>query len=93
MVVPLGVGTAGSPVGLVLTTVERLDGPDIVVARWSDAITAFAWEALIELARRTCAQLGTDKAGLPLIPGAIASSTEALLIQPMSRNDLSALER
>jgi len=93
MTVPLGVGTAQAPTGLVLTTVERLDGPDLVVARWSDAITAFAWEGLMELARRACAHLGKDKNGLPLIPGAIAATADALLVQPMSRNDLSALGR
>ena len=91
--VPIGVGTADSPSGLVMTTVERIDGPDLLVARWSEAITAFAWEALVELARRLCAQLGKDKAGLPLIPGAIAATKGALLVQPMSRTDLSALGR
>lgn len=93
LTVPIGVGSPGSPAGLVMTTVDRIAGPDLLVARWSEAITAFAWEALVELARRLCAQLGKDKAGLPLIPGAIAATKAALLVQPMSRNDLSALGR
>jgi hypothetical protein len=93
LTVPIGVGTSKSPAGLVMTTVARLEGPDLLVARWSDAVTAFGWEALVELARRLCAELGKDKAGLPLIPGAIAATRGALLIQPMSRNDLSALGR
>lgn len=93
LTVPIGVGSPDSPAGLVMTTVDRIAGPDLLVARWSEAITAFAWEALVELARRLCAQLGKDKAGLPLIPGAIAATKAALLIQPMSRNDLSALGR
>ncbi|WP_426560700.1 hypothetical protein ACPPVT_12535 [Angustibacter sp. McL0619] len=91
MRVPLGVGTPKSPTGLLLTTVQRLDGPDLVTSRWSDAITAFAWEAVIELARHVCAALGDDKSGLPLVPGALAATEKALLIQPMSRHDLSAV--
>jgi hypothetical protein len=91
LTVPLGVGTPDARAGLVMTTVERLEGPNVVVDRWSEAITAFGWEALLELARRLCAAFGDDKAGLPLIPGAIAATKGALLLQPMSRNDLSAL--
>ena len=91
--VPIGVGSSTALAGLVMTTIDRLAGPDLVTARWSEAITAYAWEALVELARRLCAQTGKDRSGLPLIPGAIGATTGALLIQPMSRNDLSRLGR
>jgi hypothetical protein len=91
MTVPIGVGTAEAPSGLVMSTVDRLDGPDLIVTRWSEAITAFAWEALLELARRLCAEMGRDGSGLPLIPGAIGAAKGVLLIQPVSRNDLSKL--
>jgi hypothetical protein len=91
MTVPIGVGTAEAPSGLVMSTVDRLDGPDLIVTHWSEAITAFAWEALLELARRLCAEMGRDGSGLPLIPGAIGAAKGVLLIQPMSRNDLSKL--
>jgi hypothetical protein len=91
--VPIGVGSSTALAGLVMTTIERLDGPDLVTARWSEAITAFAWESLVELARRLSAQLGKDKSGLPLIPGALGATKGALLIQPIARNDLSGLGR
>jgi hypothetical protein len=91
--VPIGVGSAKAPAGLVMTTIDRVDGPDLISARWSEAITAYAWESLVELARRLCAQTGKDRSGLPLIPGAIGAARGALLIQPMSRNDLSGLGR
>jgi hypothetical protein len=91
--VPIGVGSSQALAGLVMATIDRLDGPELVTARWSEAITAFAWESLVELARRLAAQTGNDKAGLPLIPGAIGASRAVLLIQPMSRNDLSGLGR
>lgn len=91
--VPFGVGSPQAPTGLVMSTLTRLDGPPVVVDRWTPALTAFAWEAVLELARRLCAEMGTDKAGLALIPGSIAAGASILLIQPMSRHDLSALGR
>ena len=93
MTVPIGVGTAEAPSGLVMSTVDRLDGPDLIVTHWSEAITAFAWEGLLELARRLCAEMGRDGSGLSLIPGAIGAAKGALLIQPMSRNDRSTRGR
>lgn len=91
VVVPFSVGTAQRPSGLVMATIDRLDGPDLVVARWSNAITAFAWESLLEVASRLCAGLGRDSRDLPLIPGSIAAGPGTLLISPMSRHDLSGL--
>jgi hypothetical protein len=93
LTVPIGVGTPKVPAALVMSATHRLDGPDLLVDRWSDALTAFAWEALVELARRLCAAAGRDAAGLALVPGSIAATTGLLLIQPMSRHDLSALTR
>ena len=86
--VPIGVGTKQSPGGLVMTTFEDLEGPEELVAAWSDAIIAFAWEALLEIARVICAEVGNDKRGLPLVPGSIGASPNRLLLQPVSRFSL-----
>lgn len=83
--VPLAVGTADAPAGLVMSTLNRLQGPDVVTSAWSDAITAFAWEALLELARRICSAHGKDRAGRALVPAGVASARGSLLIQPMAR--------
>ena len=91
--VPFGVGTPEAPTGLVMSSLSRLDGPDVVTGRWTAALTAYAWEAILELARRMCAELGKDAAGLPLIPGSIAAGSQLLVVQPMARNDLSGLRR
>ena len=91
--VPFGVGTPEAPTGLVMSSLSRLDGPEVVTGRWTAALTAFAWEAILELARRLCAELGKDAAGLPLIPGSIAAGSQTFVIQPMARNDLSGLGR
>ncbi len=91
--VPIAVGTADQPTGLVMSSFSALDGPGIVVSQWTDALTAFAWETLVELARRLCADLGRDKAGHALVPGAIGSGSQVLLVQPMARFNLSRLAR
>ena len=91
--VPLGVGTEQAPTGLVMSTLDRLDGPAVVTERWTPALTAFAWEAVLELASRLCAQLGNDAGGHALIPGSVGAGASTLLIQPQSRNDLSRLGR
>ncbi|PCM45837.1 hypothetical protein [Marinobacter sp. ANT_B65] len=86
--VPIGVGTNQSPIGLVMATFEDLEGPAELVEAWSDAIIAFAWEALLEIARVICGEVGKDKRGLPLVPGSIGASSNRLLLQPVSRFSL-----
>jgi hypothetical protein len=82
--VPLGVGTAERPTGLVMSALTHVAGPAVVVDRWSDALIAFAWECLVETARRLCELAGTDSTGRRLVPGAVGSGSRVLLIQPMS---------
>ena len=86
--VPFAVGTHDRPAGLTMSTQRRLLGPDVIVDRWSDAIVAFAWEALLETARRLAERAGKDTQGRPLIPVAIASGSGTLHIQPMARHNL-----
>lgn len=85
--IPLAVGTVDRPAGLVMSTFEELDGPTALIGVWSDAITAFAWETLLELCRRLAAAAGTDERGRPLIPGLVAAtSANKLLVHPMARH-------
>lgn len=91
VVVPIGVGTADAPNGLVMSSFSALDGPPAIVGQWSEALTAFAWESLLELARRLCGAQGHDASGRPLVPGAVGSGSGVLLVQPMARHDLSRL--
>jgi hypothetical protein len=87
--VPIAVGTAERPAGLVMATFDRLAGPDVVTARWSEAIAAFAWEALVHLAQQLSAAVGKDADGRPLVPAGIGAEQGVLLVQPMARHDLS----
>ena len=88
---PFAVGRADASRGLLMATMNRVDAPALVADRWSNAITAFCWESLLELARRVSAQTGDDEAGMPLVPGAIAADDRVLIVQPMARHDLTGL--
>ena len=88
VMVPIAVGTAQRPAGLLMTTVDRLAGPAVVTSRWSDAITAFAWEALVTTAQQLAAAVGRDASGRALVPGALAAERGALVISPVARQRL-----
>jgi hypothetical protein len=87
--VPIAVGTASAPTGLVMSTFSRVGAPAEVADVWSDAISAFAWEGLVELARRLCAALGEDDGGRPLVPVDIGGRPKLLTVTPMARHDAS----
>ncbi|MGZ8379461.1 MAG: hypothetical protein ACXWZS_09405 [Gemmatirosa sp.] len=87
--VPFAVGTAERTTGLVMATFDRLAGPEIVTARWSEAITAFAWEALVHLAQQLSGAVGKDADGRALVPASVGAENGVLLVQPMGRHDLS----
>ncbi len=84
--VPFAVGTEKAPGGLVMSTLSRPVGPAVVVDGWAQAVTAFAWEALLHLAQRLCAATGNDSGGRPLVPAYIAAARGVLLVQPMARH-------
>jgi hypothetical protein len=86
--VPFAVGSAQRPAGLLMSTIERLAGPPVIVQRWSDTIAAFAWEALVATAQALAAAVGRDASGRPLVPGAIAAERGLLLLAPTARHRL-----
>jgi hypothetical protein len=86
IVVPIAVGTLRSPTGLVMSTLTRPAGPEIVIDAWSGALVAFAWEGLVHLAQALCAAIGKDGDGRPLVPAAIGAEKGVLLVQPAARH-------
>jgi hypothetical protein len=84
--VVFGVGTEAAPAGLIMSTLDRPIGPAVVVEGWADALTAFAWAALVHLAQALCAATGRDSAGQPLVPAYLSAGPDVLLIQPMARH-------
>lgn len=91
--VPIAVGTAQQPTGLVMATFDRLGGPELVTALWSEALAAFAWEALVHLAQQLSAAVGRDADGRALVPASIGAEAGVLLVQPMARHDLAVIPR
>ncbi len=87
--VPIGVGSEERMAGLVMSTFARPLGPEVVTALWSEALAAFAWEALVHLAQQICAAVGKDRNGRALVPSSIAAGRAVLLLQPMARHELS----
>jgi hypothetical protein len=86
--VPLGVGTTKQVRGLFVSAFDRPAGPDAVTGAWADALTAFAWEALLTLAQHLAAEAGQDGRGRPLVPGALAAEQGALLVKPMAPSEV-----
>jgi hypothetical protein len=90
VVVPLAVGTAARPAGLVMSSFTQPAGPASVTAVWAQALTAFAWESLIHLAQELAAVAGKDHAGRSLVPAEIGAEKGLLIVLPMARNELTA---
>ncbi|MDH5545467.1 MAG: hypothetical protein OEZ43_07740 [Gammaproteobacteria bacterium] len=86
--IPLGVGSSSSPSGLLMSAFNELQGPRAIVDIWTDSLTAFAWETLLETAKAICSQFGVDTKGRPLVPGSIGAGSQILLIQPIARHSL-----
>ena len=86
LTVTFAVGTDQDTRGLMMSTFDRVGGPDAVVAGWSDAVTAFAWESVLTLAQRLSAAAGKDAGGQPLVPVAIGALRGSFLVRPMARH-------
>jgi hypothetical protein len=80
------VGDPDSPAGFLAVTEERPRGPEIVVDTWGEALVAFAWSVVLQLATSLAAEAGMDEDGAPLIPAAIAANPDGLWVTPMARH-------
>jgi hypothetical protein len=87
------VGSTDRPAGLHAATPERPRGPAVIVDRWADALIAFAWSTLLELAESVTGAMGRDARGDRLIPGALVATDDGLQIVPFARHRLGRLQR
>lgn len=83
--VPIAVGTAEEPRGLMMATVTEPEGPEVTTGLWADSLQAFAWESVLTLAREVAAATGRDRQGRALVPVAVGAEDDALLVRPMAR--------
>jgi hypothetical protein len=86
--VTFAVGSRRRAAGLVMSTTARPSGPQPVVARWADALVAYAYETLIHATAGLAAASGKDRSGRVLIPSAITALPGGLLISTMARHTI-----
>jgi len=84
--VTFAVGTPERPLGMVAAAEERPRGPRAVVDVWGAALTAFAWQVVLDVAAGTAAHAGDDQDGAFLLPAAIASSGTTMIVLPQARH-------
>jgi hypothetical protein len=87
VVVDFVVGTPERPTGMLAAATEPR-GPRAVVRRWGDALTALAWQALLDAAGGVAAAVGVDHDGAPLVPTALACSRDGLSVLPQARHEI-----
>ena len=90
--VTFAVGSTDQPAGLHAATPARPRGPAVIVDRWADALVAFAWSAVLELAETVTGTVGRDARGDRLIPGALVATDAGLQIVPFARHRLGRLQ-
>jgi hypothetical protein len=91
--VAFAVGSDSAPAGLVATTETRPRGPAVVVDVWGDALTAFAWEAVLRVTTAVAAEGGTDRDGAGLIPVALTASKDGIRLLTLARHGFDRVTR
>jgi hypothetical protein len=81
------VGTADRPTGLFAAT-SLPEGPAVVVARWGDALTALAWQAVLDVAHGLASNAGGDADGAGLVPVALVAGDAGLVVLPQARHPI-----
>ncbi len=71
------------PHGFVLATEERPRGPGVVVQVWSEALVAFGWRALVEMARMVAATRGVSTSDQPLVASTVVAVPDGLMVTAM----------
>jgi len=84
--VSLVVGDPNQPAGLIAATDARPTGPPLIIDAWSGALIAFAWHIVLEIVTNIAGGAGRDVDGAPLVPVALAASSNGLSIVPMARH-------
>jgi hypothetical protein len=83
--VTFAVGSTNRPAGFVAATHSRPDGPEVIVARWGEAIVALAWHSLITASAGLAGVSGADADGQPFVPAGIQATPQGIAIHTMPR--------
>jgi hypothetical protein len=84
--VRFAVGSKDRPAGMLATTDERPFGPPLVIDVWGEALTAFAWQTLLQTMTRLADATGRDVDGAGLVPVALAAAPDGLALLTMARH-------
>ncbi|MCK0140754.1 hypothetical protein [Aliiroseovarius sp. F47248L] len=84
--VPFAVGSEKRPAGLMASTPMRPIGPEAIVEIWAEALTAFAWGAVLTLAEVLANRAGQDPDRQGLIAFNLLAGAEGLSIGTMARH-------
>jgi hypothetical protein len=80
-------GTPERPTGMLVAATEPR-GPIVVVRRWGEALTALAWQALLDMAGGVARAAGSDRDGSPLVPTVLTATRAGLAVGPQARHEL-----
>jgi hypothetical protein len=84
--VSFAVGNADQPTGLYAATQRRPQGPDVVTDSWGEALVAYAWQVVLQLANGLAGATGRDAQGNRLVAAQLQATPDGLDIQPMARH-------
>lgn len=84
--VPFAIGSEKRPAGLMASTPMRPTGPEAIVEIWADALTAFAWGAVLTLAEVLASRAGQDPDRQGLIAFNLLAGADGLAIGTMARH-------
>lgn len=78
-------GTPGRPAGMLVAAAEPR-GSRLVVGRWGEALTALAWQALLDAVGGVAGAAGVDEDGAVLVPTAMTASPNGLAVVSQARH-------
>ena len=80
-------GTPERPTGLLAAATEPR-GPREVVRRWGDALTALAWQAVLDASGGVAGAAGVDRDGAVLVPAALTASRAGIGVLAQARHEI-----
>jgi hypothetical protein len=86
------VGTPSRPTGLLAASTEPR-GPRVVVRRWGEALTALAWQAVLDATGGVAAAAGADRDGSVLIPVVLTASRDGIAVVGQARHEIDRVRR
>lgn len=85
MEIPFAVGSEARKAGLILATAERPAGDALIARIWGDALIAFAYGALLDMAESLAGASGRDERNERLVPRGFIAKRGELIVESQAR--------